>query len=281
MSLSSDTTMMMPVAPTGMNGSNCGNNSGWGNDSAWWIIILFLFAFAGGWGNNGWNSGGGSTGTGTTDGYIMTSGFDNVDRKIDGISNGLCDGFYAMNTSLLNGFSGVNQSISGSTANLTQSINGGFAGLSQNINSGFSTAELSRANQQAALMQQLNNMAMNQQNCCCETREAIQGVNYNMATQTNALQNTMNNNTRDIIDNANANSRAILDYLCQDKISTLQSENQSLRLAASQQAQNATLQAAMAANTNEILSRTAPFPIPSYPVPNPYAGCGYNCGSNC
>lgn len=285
MSLSTDTTMMMPVAPTGMNGSNGGNNCGWGNDGAWWIIILFLFAFAGGWGNNRGNNGNGSDGSGGSGGYAVTSAFDNVDRKLDGVNNGLCDGFYAMNTSLLNGFSGVNQSIGNSSANLTQAINCGLNGLNQTVNNGFSSAELSRANQQAALVQQLNNMAMSQQNCCCENREAIQGVNYNLATQTNALQSTMCKDTRDIIENANANSRAILDYLCQDKISTLQSENQSLKLAASQQAQNATLQSMMTANTNEILSRTAPLPVPAYQVANPYtgsyAGCGCNCGCSC
>lgn len=258
MSLSSDTTMMMPVAPTNMSGNSGG--FGWGNDGAWWLIVLFLFIFAGGWGNNGLGNNGGASGGYNTPGFQglatradINEGFavNNIDSGIRAIQNGISESTYALNNS---------------------------------INTGFSNAELSRCNQQAALMQQLNTMAMTQQNCCCETREAIQGVNYNMATQTNALQNTMNNNTRDIIDNANANSRAILDYLCQDKISTLQNENQALRLAASQQAQNATLQAAMAANTNEILSRTAPWPVPSYQVANPYtggyAGCAaYNCNS--
>lgn len=256
MSLSTDTTMMMPVAPTAM-GNN--DNSGWGGDGAWWLIVLFLFIFAGGWGNGWGNNGSAGNGGYSSPGFQgyatradITEGFavNNIDSGIRAIQNGICQSTYE---------------------------------LTNAVNTGFSNAELSRCNQQAALMQQLNNMAMNQQNCCCETREAIQGVNYNLATQTNALQATMNNDTRDIIDNANANSRAILDYLCQDKISTLQSENQSLRLAASQQAQNATLQAAMAANTNEILSRTAPWPVPSYQVANPYTGsyvgCGYNC--NC
>ena len=251
MSLSTDTTMMMPVAPTTM-GNN--NDSGWGGDGAWWLIVLFLFIFAGGWGNGWGNNGNAGNGGGYSSpgfqGYAtradITEGFavNNLDSGIRAIQNGICQSTYE---------------------------------LTNAINSGFSSAELSRCNQQAALMQQLNNMAMNQQNCCCETREAIQGVNYNLATQSCSIQNTINSNSRDIIENQNANSRAILDYLCQDKISTLQSENQSLKLAASQQAQNATLQAAMAANTNEILSRTAPFPVPAYQVANPYTGCGYNC----
>ena len=116
-----------------------------------------------------------------------------------------------------------------------------------------------------------------------------------MATNTCALQNTMNNNTRDIIDNQNAGTRAILDYLCQDKIQTLQNENQSLRLAASQANQNAVLQAAMDANTAEIIRRTGnDCPVPAYVVPNPnccygnpigvgygYSGYGYNNGCGC
>ena len=83
-------------------------------------------------------------------------------------------------------------------------------------------------------MQNANAIQSQLANCCCETREAIQGVNFNMAQNTCALQNTMNNNTRDIIDSQNAGTRAILDYLCQDKIATLQAENNDLRLAASQ-----------------------------------------------
>ena len=203
MSLSGDTTMMMPVAPTGYAGGN-GGFGGFGDNGAWWIIILFLFVFCG-WGNNGWGGNGGMNGG---VGSEVQRGFDHssVVSKLDGITQGICDSTYALNNA---------------------------------INTGFSNAELSRCNQQAALIQQLNNMAMQAQNCCCETQRAIDGVNYNMATNTCALQNTMNNNTRDIIDNANANSRAILDYLCQDKISTLQAENQSLRLAASQANQNA------------------------------------------
>lgn len=96
-------------------------------------------------------------------------------------------------------------------------------------------------------MQNTNALQSQLANCCCETREAIQGVNYNMATNTCALQNTMNNNTRDIIDSQNAGFRSILDYLCQDKIATLTAENNDLRRAASQDRQNALLTSTMAA----------------------------------
>lgn len=114
--------------------------------------------------------------------------------------------------------------------------------------------------------------------CCCETQRAIDGVNYNMATQLCALGNQMNTNTRDIIDSQNAGTRAILDFLTQDKISTLTAENQALRFAASQTAQNQFITQV----GSDIVNRLQPPPIPAYSVPNPYAGYGYTgCGCGC
>lgn len=88
-----------------------------------------------------------------------------------------------------------------------------------------------------------------------------------MATDTCALQTQMANNTRDIIDNANANTRSVLDYLCNEKIADLQQENQTLRLAASQQAQNVYL-----------LEQLRPAPVPAYPA-CPVGGYGYGAYS--
>lgn len=225
----------MPVAPTGMMNSGFG---GFGGDGAWWIIILFLFVFCG-WGNNGW---GGNGNGGVVDGYVLTSDFANVERKIDSVNDGLCNGFYQQ-------------------AQLANGTNMAMA-------NGFAQAELSRSNQQAALMQQLNAMQMQAANCCCENRAAIAQVRYDMAAQACDTRNTVQDATRDIIDNANSNSRAILDFLTQSKLADLQSENQGLKLAASQAAQNSYL-----------VSQLRPSPIPAYTVQNPYccnqfAGCG-------
>ena len=232
MSLSDGTPMMtMPVAPA--NTSN-GGGFGWGGDGAWWIIILFLFVFCG-WGNNGWGNNGNSGGV--VDGYVLTSDFANIERKLDAVNNGICDSTFALNNA----------------------VTGGFATTTQAINSGFQTAELSRANQQAALMQQLNAMQMQAQECCCENRAAIAQVRYDMATQACDTRNTVNTAARDIIDNQNQNSRAILDFLTQSKLSDLQTENQNLKLAASQAAQNSYL-----------VSQLRPSPIPAYTVQNPY-----------
>lgn len=116
------------AAATGRN-----NNDGvFGNEGgAWWIIILFLFAFAGGWGNGGYGpfGGTGSTGSGITDGYILTSDFANIERKIDTVNGGLCDGFYAMNTGMLNGFAGINQNITQQTIAEMQNTNAINAGI--------------------------------------------------------------------------------------------------------------------------------------------------------
>jgi hypothetical protein len=121
--------------------------------------------------------------------------------------------------------------------------------------------------------------------CCCTTQRAIDGVNYNMAKGFCDLGNVVNNSTRDILENNNTNTRAILDFLTNDKIATLTAENQSLKLSASQANQNAVLMAAMDANKAEILRRTgAECPTPAYvvqpptPVRFPWNDCG--CGGN-
>ena len=111
--------------------------------------------------------------------------------------------------------------------------------------------------------------------CCCGTQRAIDGVNYNMAKGFCDLGNVINNSTRDVIDNQNANSRAILDFLTQDKIATLTAENQSLKFAASQSAQNAFIVANQEAQTAELIRRLGrDCPVPAYVVPNP--NCCYN-----
>ena len=229
----------MPVAP--VNSSN-GGGFGWGGEGSWFIIILFLFAFLG-WGNGGLGNNAGNSG-GVVDGYVLTSDFANVERKIESVNQGLCDGFYQQ----------------------AQLVNGTNMAMAN----GFAQAELSRSNQQAALMQQLNAMQMQAANCCCENRAAIAQVRYDMATQACDTRNTVNTAARDIIDNQNQNSRAILDFLTQSKLQDLQSANQELRLQASQAAQN-----------NYLISQLRPTPIPAYQSCNPWAGGSYTGCAGC
>ena len=245
MAISSDAPVMtMPVAPTSANGGF----GGFGGDG-WWIILFFIVLF--GWGGNGW---GGNNG-GVMDGYVLTSDFANIERKLDNVNNGLCDGFYAMNTGMLNGFAGVTQAVT----------------------NGFYSSELSRCNQQAALMQQLNAMQMQAQECCCENRAAIAQVRYDMATQACDTRNTVQNTTRDIIDAMNCGFRSIDQRLTAQELAAkdakIAEQNQQLfaaQLAASQAAQNSYL-----------LNQLRPLPVPAYQSCNPWAAGTYNGCNGC
>lgn len=234
--------MTMPIQPAN---SNSGGFGGWGGEGSWFIILFLIFAIFG-WGGN-WSNNGNGGGSGVVDGYVLTSDFANIERKLDGVNQGLCDGFYAMNTGMLNGFAGVTQA----------------------VNQGFSQAEIARCNAQMAFMQQFFALQQQISNCCCENREAIAQARYDMATQDCATRNLIQSSTRDIVDNANANSRAILDFLVNDKMRTLENENQSLRLSASQAAQN-----------NYLISQLRPTPVPAYQSCNPWSSGGYGC-CNC
>ena len=231
-----------------VSGNNGRNGAGFGED-AWWIIILLLC----GWGNGGFGFGGGR-GEGTTREEI-SYGFDmnGLESGIRGIQQGLCDGFYAVNTGMLTGFNGVQsalcQGFSGVNDAITQST---IADMQSDF--GLQTAI---NNATVGITAQLTNMAADNAACCCELKTAIA------------------NNTRDIIDSNNAGVRSILDFLTQDKIATLTAENQSLKFAASQAAQNAFITANQEALTGELIRRLAdPCPVPAYVVPNP--NCCYN-----
>lgn len=257
MSLSDGAPMMtMPVAPA----NNYGGGMGMWGENWIWIIVLFLF----GWGRNGFGNGNGG---GVMDGYVLTSDFASVERKLDSISNGICDSTFALNNA----------------------ITGGFATTAQAINSGFGQAELSRANQQAALMQQLNAMQMQAANCCCENRAAIAQVRYDMAAQACDTRNTVQNATRDIIDAMNSGFRGIDQRLTAQEIAAkdakIAEQNQRLfaaDLAASQSAQTLDMRNYVSAQ----FAYYNPRPVPSFSVPAPYqyTGCGnqYNCnGCGC
>ena len=252
MSLSSDGAVMtMPVTPAYQGGN--GGFGGWGGDWASWIILFLIFGmfgwggYSGGWGGNSGNGLGSPSGQGWATRADINEGF---------ALNGLQNGQTSIRDAVSNGFHSVDNSIC--------------------------------------------NLGYQLQDCCCQTQRAVDGVNYNMATQANGIQsaiqgvrydmatqacdtrNTIQSSTRDIIDNANANSRAILDFLTQDKIATLTAENQSLKFQASQAAQNAFFTANQEAQTAELIRRINPMPVPAYQVPNPYAGCGCNpCGCGC
>ena len=245
--MSLTTSEMTPADIAAVTNNNGGFGFG-GDGGAWWIIILFLFVFCGWGGNWGGNGFGSGNSGGVVDGYVLTSDFANVERKIDSVNQGLCDGFYQQ----------------------AQLVNGTNMAMAN----GFAQAELSRANQQAALMQQLNAMQMQSADCCCKTQTAIQGVNYNLATQACETRNLMQTGTRDLIENQNSNTRAILDALTAQRIEAkdekIAEQNQQLfaaQLAASQAAQN-----------NYLVQTLRPTPVPAYQSCNPWAGtAAYGC----
>lgn len=231
-------------------GQGDSNNGGFWNGDGIWAILLFAMIF--GWGGfgPGGGFGGGNGGAPCATQADVRAAVDQqtLISKLDQQTYGLADSTYALNNAITNGFHGVDNAV---------------CNLGYNVQSGFN-----------ALAHQLSD-------CCCTTQRAIDGVNYNMATQFCALGNTVQTSTRDILDNQNANTRAILDYLTNDKIDSLRAENQALRFSASQDRQNALLTTAMTAQTNQIIDRVAPYPVPSFPVNPPFYYGGNGCGCGC
>lgn len=232
---------------SGQTGNKNNDDYGFGNN-AWWLVVLLLF----GWGRNGFGGFGGNQG-GVGENYVLATDFATIERKLDTISNGICDSTFALNNTVTNGFFGVQNA-------LTQ----GFAGLNTGMLQG-----------NYALSSQLSD-------CCCKIERGLDGINYNMALNTNGIQQTLCNNTRDIIENQNANYRALHDEIVANRLEdknaqivAQQNEINALRLKASQEAQNAYL-----------LSELKPCPVPSYLVANPnccynYNVAGYGYGNGC
>ena len=256
---------IVPVMDVGNNNNGFG---GFGNNSDWaWIIILFLiFGFNGNrgfGGNGGW--GGGS---GVADNYVLATDFATLERKLDGVNNGLCDGFYNMAQQ----FSNTNQNIFQGNANLTQTLTQGFAGLNQGlITQGYET-RLGTQGLASQLASCCCDIRQEIADCCCKTQTGLKDISYNIAMGNNALQNIMCNNTRDIVEAQNNGTRAILDAITANRIEdknaqiqAQQNEINALRLKASQEAQNAYL-----------INELKPCPSPSYIVPNPNCCYQYN-----
>lgn len=232
--------------------TNGRNNDGgmFGNDWAW-IVILLLF----GWGRNGFGGFGGGNEGGQGGGYGYPYPYaccgtpaTQADLSAAFASNSVLSGINGIDSTLCQGFNGVNTAI---------------------LQNGYNT--------QAGI----NTLSHQIADCCCATQRAIDSVKYENATNTCAIQNTIQNTTRDIIDNANANSRAILDFLTNDKIATLTAENQSLKFQASQTAQNAYIGATVDSAVAELIRRTGnDCPTPAYVVqpPQPVTFATNCCG---
>ena len=265
----------------GGNGGN-GNGNGWGDMGAWWIIIFVLFFAFGGWGRG--YGGSGSDGGGVT--YLNSAltredlcsemSFQDVKRGVQNIDD-------AVNV----GFANLNSTICNQQYDTARMLNT----LGTTVMQGFNASNIAQMQGQNAIQTQLAQ-------CCCDTREAIQANTTQGVMNTNAIQNqiqqcccanekdmmqlnynlaTQNCNTLQAIDKV---GDRIIDYLAADKAQALRDENQALRLAASQQAQN-----------NYLVNQLRPCPVPAYITCNPYTasygvgvannGYGYNGGCGC
>ena len=228
--------------------SNGGNDGGFFNGDGFWGIILLALLF--GWGGN--RGFGGGFGGGFAGGVAPWATQADVRAAVD-------------QQTLISKLDQQTYGLADSTYALNNTITNGFHGVDNAI---------------CILGHQISD-------CCCTTQRAIDGVNYNMSKGFCDLGNVINMQTRDIIDNQNANYRGIMDFMVQSKMDALRSENEALRLRASQADQNAVLRAAIDASTAEIIRRTGnECPVPAYVVPNPNCcygnpvGIGYNYGGN-
>lgn len=214
------------------------NNGGmWGGDGIWAILLLALLGNGHGFGFGGGNAGGTySDALGYELGKVATtndvaSGFNNSavlsslnDIKLgqSQMQNFINQGFAGLNTSLLTGFHGVDNAV----CTLGYQTQTGFNSLAHQIS-----------------------------DCCCATQRAIDGVNYNLATQTNS-----------IVQAINSGNQRILDYMQTEKINSLTAENVALKGQISNSRQTA-----------DIVSALSPCPRPAYIVPNPNC-CYQQCG---
>ena len=242
MALENGNEMVMPVAPMG----NYGGFGGFGGDATW-LIILFLFAMMGGWGN-----GFGGNGSGQFP-WMLANNTDSL----------VTAGFSQANTTSLLG-------------DIQNAITGGFA-----------NAEIARVNSSINLLQTLNGMQATQQQCCCENKAAIADLKYTLATEACATRYAEAQNTRDIIDSTNRNGQVILDKLCQleldaknDKIAELERQLTMANLSASQTAQTAQLLADNTRQTVALEQYLNPVPVPAYVVQNPNC-CNQNWSTGC
>ena len=222
-----------------MMGQSEGNSGGFGGgwgDGIWAVIILAILFGRGGFGGFGGGFGCGDGGCATQADVRAAVDQQTLISKLDQQTYGLADSTYALNNTITNGFHGVDNAI---------------CTLGYNIQNGFNT------------------LGYQQKDCCCETQRLIERSFCD-------LGHAICNQTRDIIDNQNANYRGIMDFMVNSKIEALRSENEALRLTASQAKQN-----------QYLIDQLRPCPVPAYITCNPYAaswGVGFNnsdCGCGC
>ena len=244
--------------------NNCCGNGAYGMWGGEWMWIILLFALFGWGGNGAWGGNGfGGNQLGYDIGKLATtndvaSGFSN--SALLSNQNDLKLGQAGIQQTMCQGFSGINTAI---------------------MQNGYETRSA------------ITDLGYHMQDCCCQIQRGIDSVNYNMAKNTCDIQNSICNSTRDIIDNQREGTAAIINFLTQQEIDKLRTENQTLKFQASQTAQNAFISANQDAQTAELIRRLGrDCPVPAYVVPNPnccygnpvgvgYSGNNCGCGTGC
>ena len=247
-----DEGMVMPVSPIG--GGGFGNMGGdWG-----WIILLLLIA-GNGFGFGGMNNfaaDGAAIYPWMNQAELTSSGFQNAatNQAIGSLQNSVTSGFGDVQNALCGGFAGVNASIVGAQNGITQQM---YSDTISNLERSFAS--------QTATTQGFTSLQSQLAQCCCDNRLATVETRNVVEAEGAATRLAIQNQTQQI-----------LDKLCEQEIENLRQANVSLQnqvnmlnLAASQTQQTATLIADNTAQTQYLVNRISPYPIPAYTVANP------------
>lgn len=214
-----------------------GGNNSWGGDGIWAILLLALFGFGRGYGNGGGFGGGNNEFVGYELGKVATQA-------------DVASGFN--NSAVLSSLNDIKLT----QASNLNFINQGFAGLNNVITTGFAGVDNAICTLGYQNQAGFNTLAHQISDCCCATQRAIDGINYNLAT-----------NTCNVIQSINAGTQRIFDYLQNEKIESLRDENIALKGKISNADQSAYL-----------LSELKPCPKPAFLTCNPNTGLTYPQG---
>lgn len=228
---------------------NRGYGDGMGFGGGWWAWIFIIFAMMGGWGGN-WNNRGNmgaeifANGSMTRDQIADQFSMQDIKDGIRGVQNGLCDGFYAQNSTMLNGFNGVQRDI---------------------MQNGYQLGSEIAQNRFAA------------QQCCCEQKQAIATLGYETNRNIDAVRYENARNTCEIVNAVKEDgekTRAVMVantiQELRDKLADRDRDLQTANFQLSQQAQNANL-----------IGTLRPYPQPAYLTNSPYQSIAANVAGAC
>lgn len=261
--------------------SNCNNGSGFFGGDGIWALVLLALLFNG---NNGF----GGFGNGNNDYAWLSNGQKDI-------MNNTNNGFDTLHLSnqiegVRDGVSGLSNQMCNSTSDIVQSINNGFASAEVSNNARQIADMNQNFNNQISTLQAFNNLGTQFQNCCCENRLGIAGLNSTIISENCSDRQLINEVGRDIIVNQTANTQKILDQLCNDKIDAknekiaeLQREVLMKDLQASQIAQNSFIAQGFSNEVDALYNRLSSCPVPSTPVygRTPIFTCQNNGGCGC